>query len=279
MAWDDLPRADFAEFANDPDYWIRGYFKESHRQDETRYRRDFDEMRRRDLALLALGDIAGKRVLDVACGSGLYAVLLGLLGANVSGQDISPSSVKMANDALARHDLRGDLKVGDAMALLFENNSFDAVISGDFVEHITSSQKATFFSEVHRVLRPGGVFVVKTPNLTYLKTVVWAKRVRAAIRLRQPLAIHVEHTRGNPDSDHHGLVTHSILRRMLIDAMFHEPVFITQPLSKKPLPPMLQYNLPRLPLLWPAFNRDLILLARKSIALVSFHSATVSAAR
>jgi 2-polyprenyl-3-methyl-5-hydroxy-6-metoxy-1,4-benzoquinol methylase len=270
MAWDDLPGADASDLARDPDYWIRGYFKESHRKDNTCYRRDLDEVRRRDLALYALGEVRGRKVLDVACGSGLYALLLARMGAEVSGQDISASSVQLAHDALARHHLRGDLKVGDAMEILFADDSFDGVISGDFVEHITTSQKARFFQEVNRVLRPGGVFVVKTPNLTYLKTVVWAKRALAALRLRNPVAIHVEHTRDNPDREHHGLATHAILRGLLVDAMFHEPVFVHQPLSKKPLPRFLQYTLPRVPLVWPAFNRDLIFAARKSIGLGLF---------
>jgi hypothetical protein len=52
--------------------------------------------------------------------------------------------------------------------------------------------------------------------------------------------------------------------------MFHEPEFITQPLSKKPLPFAAQYALPRVPLLWPAFNRDLIARARKPIGLGFF---------
>jgi hypothetical protein len=52
--------------------------------------------------------------------------------------------------------------------------------------------------------------------------------------------------------------------------MFHEPVFITQPLSKRPLTFAAQHRLPRLPLLWPLFNRDLILRARKPIGLGFF---------
>jgi 2-polyprenyl-3-methyl-5-hydroxy-6-metoxy-1,4-benzoquinol methylase len=269
MPWDDLPRIHVSQLQDDPDYWIRGYFKDSHRRDETSYRRDFDELRRRDLALLALGDVAGRRVLDVACGSGLYTLLLALAGAKVAGQDIASESVAMAEEALSRHGLSGDLKVGDAMKLLFEDRSFDAVISGDFVEHIDLRQKATFLSEVYRVLKPGGIFVVKTPNLTYLTAVVWAKRVYAVSRLRRP-SIHIEHTRGNPDFEHHGLIGYATLRRLLAEAMFHEPVFITQPLSKRPLPFEAQYRLPRLPIFWPMFNRDLIALARKPIGLGFF---------
>ena len=270
MPWDDLPRIHASQLADDPDYWIRGYFKESHRKDEVMYRRDFDELRRRDIALLALGDVAGRQVLDVACGSGLYTVLLAMMGARVSGQDISESSVAMAAGALRRHGLGAELRVGDAMALQFESGLFDGVISGDFVEHITAEQKARFFAEVYRVLRPGGTFVVKTPNRTYLRAVVWAKRAAAVARFRSPAAIHVEHTRGNPDFEHHGLASYSTLRRLLEGAMFHEPVFITQPLSKRPLGFAAQHHLPRLPLLWPFFNRDLVVRTRKPLGLGYF---------
>lgn len=114
------------------------------------YKRDFDELRRRDLALFALGDVRGKAVLDVACGSGLHLVLA-KMGAFASGQDISEESV---NDARwrSRGSLDASLRVGTATGLLFDDASFDGAISGDFVEHISISEKPTFFAEIYRVL-------------------------------------------------------------------------------------------------------------------------------
>ena len=82
--WDELPELSHSELSTVSDRWFRGYFPASHRMDETVWRRDYDELQRRDLFLFALGEVQGKTVLDVACGSGLYLVLLAMMGATVS---------------------------------------------------------------------------------------------------------------------------------------------------------------------------------------------------
>jgi SAM-dependent methyltransferase len=252
------------DIANDPDYWCRGYFHASE-LDPGLYKRDFDELRRRDLALFALGDVRGKTVLDVACGSGLYLVVLAKMGAFASGQDISEESVNNARLALARHSLDASLRVGTATRLLFDDASFDGAISGDFVEHISISEKRMFFAEIYRVLKPGGIFVIKTPNLTYLKLANFLRRIEALAKGRSPLRIHIEHTRNNPDNQHHGLATFRELEGMLREQLFHSPVFIHQPLSKRPLPSSWQEKLPTLPIVWSLFNRDVIVSTRKPL--------------
>jgi SAM-dependent methyltransferase len=52
--------------------------------------------------------------------------------------------------------------VGDAGRLPFADGSFDVVISDNVLEHLREPIHA--FQEVHRVLRPGGLFLAKTPN-------------------------------------------------------------------------------------------------------------------
>jgi SAM-dependent methyltransferase len=51
---------------------------------------------------------------------------------------------------------------GDATALPFENQSFDAVTMFDLLEHVPDDRKAV--SEALRVLRPGGFLLISTPN-------------------------------------------------------------------------------------------------------------------
>lgn len=264
--WDSRPTASLEELRDDPDMWFRGYFQAAAKGwDGKTWNRDFGELQRRDIAILALGDVRGKRILDVACGSGLYMVVLAKMGAVVSGQDLSEKAVAEARATLTRHALQGCLQVGTATRLLFEERSFDAVISGDFMEHIDWDEKRAFVAEVFRVLEPGGTFVVKTPNLTYLRASVVLKRLIAVLSGRSPFGIHVAHTRDNPDNQHHGLATYSRLATLLREQFFHIPEFRSQPLSKKLLPRFLQECLPALPLLWPLFNPDLILVCRKPV--------------
>jgi 2-polyprenyl-3-methyl-5-hydroxy-6-metoxy-1,4-benzoquinol methylase len=259
-SWDEVLRATTDEIARDPDAWFRGYFRQSHDAGETVWRRDLDELRCRDLFLLALGNVKGQAILDVACGIGLFMVPLGLMGATVSGQDLSGDAVGQAQKALLRHGLSGCLKVGDATRLQFDD---------DFVEHITDEQKRQFFAEVFRVLRPGGVFAIKTPNLSYLRLSVMLKRLAAVATGRSP-KIYILHTHGNPDNEHHGLTTYRRVRKALLQTRFHEPTFVSHPLGKRRLPSRLQYLLPRLPVLGPLFNQHLLVVARKPIFLGYF---------
>ena len=259
-AWDSRPTAQQAEIR---DVRARGYFHDTSRSwDGTTWIRDYDELRRRDLALFALGDLQGRRVLDVACGDGTYMVVLARLGAQVSGQDIAPQAIARAQKNLADHGVEGRLEVGNAVALRFADDSFDAVFSADFLEHISEDEKRAFLAEVFRVLKPGGVFVAKTPNLSYLRLSVWVRRLKALGRARSPFRVHIEHTRNNPDSQHRGLTTYGRLRRLLHGTLFHSPMLVRPPLGKRPLPLFLQEALPGLSL---AFNKDLIVASRKPL--------------
>jgi SAM-dependent methyltransferase len=188
----------------------------------------------------------------------------------VSGQDISEPAVAEARAAMARHGVEGTFRVGAATSLVFDDGSFDAVFSGDFLEHITRDEKRAFLAEVFRVLRPGGILVIKTPNLNYLRVSTIVRRLSAILRGRWPMSIHIEHTRGNPDYQHHGLTTYAALKALLREQLFHSPEFVRQPLSKGPLPRFLQELLPTLPLVWSIFNRDLIIACRKAICYGQF---------
>lgn len=249
----------------DNDRWLKGYFNLP-----AGWTRDFGEILRRECALAALGPVHGKSVLDVACGAGLFMVPLAMLGARVAGQDLSEQYVSEARACLARHHVDGDVRVGNATQLQFDSGAFDAVISGDFVEHISSDVKNAFFSEVFRVLKPGGVLVVKTPNLSYLRAVTWARRALAPWQGRSPFRIHIAHTRNNPDNEHHGLMTFSELRGFLDRAGFLPAHFVRQPLVKPGLSAVLQRTLPELPLLSRFFNADIIAVCRKPVFIGLF---------
>lgn len=116
----------------------------------------------RDLAALrlercleAIASVQGK-LLEVGCGAGRYtrSFLHYRPDLQVYGCDISHIALAEARDA----DKSGkiDYSLGDALALPYENDSFDIVLLFDVFEHVTDVGKAA--DEVARVLRPGGVF-------------------------------------------------------------------------------------------------------------------------
>jgi len=96
------------------------------------------------------------RVLDVGCATGALLGFLRGRGWQATGADISPS----AEHAREKRglDVRG-MPVEDCG---FPGGHFDAVLASHLIEHLNSPR--AFVREVMRILRPGGHFIVTTPN-------------------------------------------------------------------------------------------------------------------
>ena len=104
---------------------------------------------------------AGMKVLDVGCGLGTDAFELFALvgpGGLVTGVDFSESLINEAARRGADRGLPVRFEVGDAQALRFPDNSFDAVRTERMLMHVPDPSKA--LAEMARVLKPGGRMVV-----------------------------------------------------------------------------------------------------------------------
>ena len=107
--------------------------------------------------LQLLPDVAGKTILDAACGPGKYAEILLAQGATVTGFDISP---KMVDLAKKRNKKRGEFFVHDLTDRIdrVENNSCDIVLCALALHYI---EDWTFtIREFHRVLKVDGMLVI-----------------------------------------------------------------------------------------------------------------------
>ena len=119
-----------------------------------------------EMAARMLGDARWGDVIDLGVGAGKLAALkLGsfgrYLGLDISEYQLSlvPGEVRSASNVTLRTaDLEEPLDCGDA--------SFDLAISLSTIEYLRDP--IAFLSEVHRVLRPGGVFLLHTMNLAFL---------------------------------------------------------------------------------------------------------------
>ncbi|WP_417014542.1 class I SAM-dependent methyltransferase [Alistipes sp.] len=90
-----------------------------------------------------------------------------------------------APELLARRDV--EFRQTTVPPLEFPDNAFDCVISFQVIEHIRDDRR--FVEEIHRVLRPGGRFIVTTPNAPMsLTRNPWHVREYTAEELRQLLA-------------------------------------------------------------------------------------------
>jgi methionine biosynthesis protein MetW len=112
----------------------------------------------------------GSRCLDLGCGDGRMSGLwLQQRRCEYIGVDIAQNAVRAAR-------ARGleAVRVEDASQLPFENDSFDAVVCIEVIEHLFEPQMA--LREALRVMKPGGVLLVTTPNVAY-----WRRRIDLAL--------------------------------------------------------------------------------------------------
>lgn len=124
----------------------------------TRQAASFARLPSHEEATQLLLDMAGAdgagRLLDVACGPGMVACAAARRARHVSGIDLTPAMIEQARQLQAKLGLQNlDWRVGEATALPFEDDAFDAVTTRYSAHHLPDPDVA--FAELRRVARPG----------------------------------------------------------------------------------------------------------------------------
>jgi SAM-dependent methyltransferase len=104
------------------------------------------------------GPLAGRRVLDVGCGDGTYALGAFTRGARAWGVDASSSMIEAARRRAARRHAEVGLVVGEATALPFGAARFDVALAVTVL--CFASDAGALLREIARVLAPGGRLVL-----------------------------------------------------------------------------------------------------------------------
>lgn len=108
------------------------------------------------------------KVLDIGCGPGYFLTAAQKLGYDVHGLDPSDYIVTQARKTW------GDrVQLGLIESANYQPESFDLVVAFDTFEHIYDPKK--FLAAIHRVLKPGGVLAITTPDPTSLLAKVTGK--------------------------------------------------------------------------------------------------------
>ncbi len=102
----------------------------------------------------------GDRVLDCATGTGYGAAMLAKHCESVDAVDLSETAISYAREHYRVSNLR--FQVGSAYQLPFGDSTFDLFCSIETIEHVDKPDQLV--KEAIRVLKPGGLFVVSTPN-------------------------------------------------------------------------------------------------------------------
>ncbi len=108
-----------------------------------------------------IAETKARKILDIATGTGDFAVMLAQIKPDkIVGLDISQGMLEVGKKKVKEKGLEHLIEMvwGDSENLPFENDSFDAVTVGFGVRNFENLDKG--LSEIYRVLRPGGVFVV-----------------------------------------------------------------------------------------------------------------------
>ncbi len=114
----------------------------------------------------------GEHVLEVGYGSGTSFLNLASRFRTIHGVDLHnrPGEVLQA---FAGRGLDLDLRQGNVLQLPYADASMDAALAISIHEHIAPSKQAQAFAEIHRVLKPGGAYVVGVPGVHILMTLAF----------------------------------------------------------------------------------------------------------
>lgn len=104
----------------------------------------------------------GKRVLDAACGEGYGSDMLAAVASAVVAVDVSQPAVEQAKERYRRPNL--SFVASSVTSLPLADQSVDLVVSFETIEHIGQADQRLFLEETRRVLAPGGVLVISTPD-------------------------------------------------------------------------------------------------------------------
>ena len=116
------------------------------------------DRREKEAVLEAIAPVEGRNVLEIACGTGRFTVMLAERGADVVGLDISAAMLQQGREKAKRADVSETLQFlrGDAGRLPFPDDHFDTVVAMRFF-HLADDPSA-FLAEMRRVAKDQIVF-------------------------------------------------------------------------------------------------------------------------
>jgi len=109
-------------------------------------------------------------LLDIGCGTGRHALELASRGYHVTGVDLSEGMIERAQRHAADRSLQVDFRVGDARNLPFEQQFGAALMlcEGGFSLVETDEMDREILESAFRSLKPGGLFIMTSPNAAFM---------------------------------------------------------------------------------------------------------------
>ena len=113
-----------------------------------------------DFNVMYLANKPGGKLLEIGCGNGSMLKYMDLLGWQTEGIDFDPTAVEKARSKGLK------INLGSLDEQKYNENTFDVVILSHVIEHVPNP--LALLSEIHRILKPGGIMSLVTPNINSL---------------------------------------------------------------------------------------------------------------
>lgn len=106
------------------------------------------------------GKVRPCKAVDLGCGIGNYSVYLAGKGFNVTGVDISPTAIKIAEENSKKRGVKCDFIVADLLGdLKGVSGTFDFAYDWELLHHIFPEQREKYVENVHGKLKPKGTYL------------------------------------------------------------------------------------------------------------------------
>jgi ubiquinone/menaquinone biosynthesis C-methylase UbiE len=129
--------------------------------------------------LSRMGDLRGKRLLDIGAGLGESSVYFALLGAQVTMTDISPGMLQAGRELARKYGVEIEGIVSGAENLNVPAEAYDFVYVANTIHHVRD--RDALFQEIYRALKPGGLFFSYDP-LAYNPGINAYRRMATEVR-------------------------------------------------------------------------------------------------
>ena len=117
-----------------------------------------------EFRLRVLGDLRGKKLLDIGCGDGLNGVMFAKMGADVTGLDVSAGAIRVAHRRAVVNGVADRMKLVCAPAETagLADDSFDIVWAEGFLHHVLDELELVV-RQLARWTKPGGILLFTEP--------------------------------------------------------------------------------------------------------------------
>ncbi|MDO9086285.1 MAG: class I SAM-dependent methyltransferase [Anaerolineaceae bacterium] len=122
----------------------------------------FGKMYRKRVELCLSQCNGGEKILEIGFGTGLTFINLNSMYKEIHGLDLTVE-INKVGELFKRHGVKTYLKNGSVLTMPYDENTFDTVLLISILEHLKPDELTQAFSEIYRVLKPGGQVIYGVP--------------------------------------------------------------------------------------------------------------------